>query len=161
MKENKYDNLIESIINEDVTPPHVFRDYKGGIDWDADGNLTVVTPDYDDEDDYDEESEGEPYDIHYPTEEEIESIARLEKVSPEQISYTNILQDYMVAMENDDYSGLSEEDEEYLAAWNAKYRYLWPLTQNDGEYPESEFGTCDICGLKGDVVPVMILIRRG
>ena len=156
----KYDNLIETIINEDVTPPHVFRDYRGGIDWDADGNLTVVTPDYDDDED-DEEYEGEPYDIHYPTEEEIESIARLEKVSPEQISYTNILQDYMVAMENDDYSGLSEEDEEYLASWNAQYRYLWPLTCNNGESPESEFGECDICGLRGDVVPVMILIRRG
>ena len=159
MKENKYDNLIESIINEDVTPPYAFRDYAGGIDWDADGNLKVITPEYDDEeDDFDGE---EPYDIHYPTEKEIEEIARLEGVSPEQISYTNILRDYMVAMENDDYSGLNEEDEEYLAAWNAKYLYLWSLTQNDGEYPESEFGTCDICGLKGDVVPVMILIKRG
>ena len=156
----KYDILIESIIEEDVTPPNVFRDYKGGIDWDDDGNLTVITPDEDEDDDYEIDGE-EPYDIHYPTEKEREEIARLEGVSPEQISYTNILSDYMVAMENNDYSGLSEEDEEYLSAWNAKYRYLWPLTQNDGEYPDSEFGKCDICGLKGDVVPVMILIRRG
>lgn len=157
----KYDILIESIIEDDVTPPHVFKDYRGGIDWDADGNLTVITPEEDDDDDYFDDEEGEPYDIHYPTEKEREEIARLEGVSPEQISYTNILQDYMVAMENDDYSGLSEEDEEYLAAWNAQYRYLWPLTCNNGESPESEFGECDICGLRGDVVPVMILIRRG
>lgn len=159
MKESKYNILIESIIEEDVTPPHVFRDYKGGIDWDADGNLTVITPDEDEDDDYEIDDE-EPYDIHYPTEKEREEIARLEGVSPEQISYTNILRDYMVAMENDDYSGLNEEDEEYLSDWNAHYRYLWPLTQNDGEYPESEFGKCDICGLMGDVVPVMILIKR-
>lgn len=159
MKESKYDILIESIIEEDVTPPNVFRDYRGGIDWDADGNLTVITPDEDEDDDYEIDGE-EPYDIHYPTEKEREEIARLEGVSPEQISYTNILRDYMVAMENDDYSGLSEEDEEYLSAWNARYRYLWPLTQNDGEYPDSEFGKCDICGLKGDVVPVMILIKQ-
>ena len=159
MKESKYDILIESIIEEDVTPPHVFRDYRGGIDWDADGNLTVITPDEDEDDDYEIDGE-EPYDIHYPTEKEREEIARLEGVSPEQISYTNILRDYMVAMENDDYSGLSEEDEEYLSAWNARYRYLWPLTQNDGEYPDSEFGKCDICGLNGDVVPVMILIKQ-
>lgn len=159
MKESKYDILIESIIEEDVTPPHVFRDYRGGIDWDADGNLTVITPDEDEDDDYEIDGE-EPYDIHYPTEKEREEIARLEGVSPEQISYTNILRDYMVAMENDDYSGLNEEDEEYLSAWNARYRYLWPLTQNDGEYPDSEFGKCDICGLNGDVVPVMILIKQ-
>lgn len=157
MKESKYDILIESIIEEDVTPPHVFRDYRGGIDWNADGNLTVITPIEEEDDDFDGE---EPYDIHYPTEKEREEIARLEDVSPEQISYTNILRDYMVAMENDDYSGLNEEDEEYLSAWNACYRYLWPLTQNDGEYPDSEIGKCDICGLKGDVVPVMILIKR-
>lgn len=36
---------------EDTTPPWVGRKYNGGIDFDADGNLQVITPDEDDDDD--------------------------------------------------------------------------------------------------------------
>ena len=56
---------------EDTTPPWVGRKYNGGIDFDADGNLQVITPDEDDDDDYEVpplfDSEQERYDIALAT----------------------------------------------------------------------------------------------
>lgn len=56
---------------EDTTPPWVGRKYNGGIDFDADGNLQVITPDEDDDDDYEVpplfDSEQERHDIALAT----------------------------------------------------------------------------------------------
>lgn len=56
---------------EDTTPPWVGRKYNGGIDFDADGNLQVITPDEDDDDDYEApplfDSEQERHDIALAT----------------------------------------------------------------------------------------------
>lgn len=57
---------------EDITPPWIGRQYIGGIDFDADGNLQVITPDEDDDDDDYEapplfDSEQERHDIALAT----------------------------------------------------------------------------------------------
>ena len=56
---------------EETTPPWVGRKYNGGIDFDADGNLQVITPDEDDDDDYEVpplfDSEQERHDIALAT----------------------------------------------------------------------------------------------
>lgn len=56
---------------EETTPPWVGRKYNGGIDFDADGNLQVITPDEDDDDDYEApplfDSEQERHDITLAT----------------------------------------------------------------------------------------------
>lgn len=56
---------------EETTPPWVFKKYNGGIDFDADGNLQVITPDEDDDDDYEApplfDSEQERHDIALAT----------------------------------------------------------------------------------------------
>lgn len=52
---------------EETTPPWVGRKYNGGIDFDADGNLQVITPDDDEDDDYEApplfDSEQERHDL--------------------------------------------------------------------------------------------------
>ena len=56
---------------EETTPSWVGRQYNGGIDFDADGNLQVITPDEDDDDDYEApplfDSEQERHDIALAT----------------------------------------------------------------------------------------------
>ena len=56
---------------EETTPPWVGRKYNGGIDFDADGNLQVITPDEDDDEDYEApplfDSEQERHDIALAT----------------------------------------------------------------------------------------------
>lgn len=42
---------IQEQEEEYITPPWIGRQYIGGIDFDADGNLQVITPDEDDDDD--------------------------------------------------------------------------------------------------------------
>ena len=110
------------------------------------------------EDDF--EDVGEPWEIHYPTEKELKEIARLEKVTVDDICEAEICDHYMSALETGDYSGLDEQDERLLDEWCLKYRYLWPLTQNDGEFPEASFGECDVCGMAGSVVPVLCVQRK-
>lgn len=51
---------------------------------------------------------GEPWEIHYPTEKELKEIARLEKVTVDDIFETEICDHYMSALETGDYSGLDE-----------------------------------------------------
>lgn len=46
---NEFDKHEEQ--EETTTPPWIGRQYNGGIDFDADGNLQVITPDDDDDDD--------------------------------------------------------------------------------------------------------------
>ena len=112
------------------------------------------------QEEYQVEDMGEPWEIHYPTEKELKEIARLEKVTVDDIFETEICDHYMSALETGDYSGLDEQDERLLDEWCLKYRYLWPLTQNDGEFPEASFGECDVCGMSGNVVPVLCVQRK-
>lgn len=149
-----HDKLIDEILDETFIMP---REYMGGMDIDADGNLQVNTPDYDDEDE--DIVEPNPWDIHYPTEEEIKEIARLEKVNPEKITYMDVCVYFVPVLEYDDTSGLEESEIDALEEWSHKYRYLWPLTCYNGENPEPSFGKCNICGLRANVVPILVVER--
>jgi hypothetical protein len=106
-----------------------------------------------------EEQEEEPWEIHYPTEKELMNIARLNKVSVDDIFEAEICDHYLFALEYNDDTALDEEDEKLLDEWCAENRYLHQLTQNAGEFPEAYFGKCDICGMAGNVVPVLCVKR--
>ena len=106
-----------------------------------------------------EEQEEEPWEIHYPTEKELMDIARLNKVAVDDIFEAEICDHYLCALEYGDDTGLDEEDEKLLEEWCSENRYLHQLTQNDGEFPEAYFGKCDICGMAGNVVPVLCVKR--
>ena len=108
-----------------------------------------------------EEQEEEPWEIHYPTEKELMNIARLNKVSVDDIFEAEICDHYLCALEYGDDTALDEEDEKLLDEWCAENRYLHQLTQNDGEFPEAYFGKCDICGMVGNVVPVLCVKKAG
>ena len=108
-----------------------------------------------------EEQEEEPWEIHYPTEKELMNIARLNKVSVDDIFEVEICDHYLCALEYGDDTALDEEDEKLLDEWCAENRYLHQLTQNDGEFPEAYFGKCDICGMAGNVVPVLCVKKAG
>lgn len=108
-----------------------------------------------------EEQEEESWEIHYPTEKELMNIARLNKVSVDDIFEAEICDHYLCALEYGDDTALDEEDEKLLDEWCAENRYLHQLTQNDGEFPEAYFGKCDICGMVGNVVPVLCVKKAG
>ena len=108
-----------------------------------------------------EEQEEEPWEIHYPTEKELMNIARLNKVSVDDIFEAEICDHYLCALEYGDDTALDEEDEKLLDEWCTENRYLHQLTQNDGEFPEAYFGKCDICGMVGNVVPVLCVKKAG
>lgn len=148
-----HDKLIDEILDESFIMP---REYMGGMDIDADDNSQDFTPDYDDDEVI---VEPNPWDIHYPTEEEIKEIARLEKVNPDKITYMDVCGYFVPVLEYDDTSGLEESENDALEEWSHKYRYLWPLTCYNGENPEPSFGKCNICGLRGNVVPILVVER--
>ena len=160
---------VEKILEEDVPNPKNMRDCYNWCDrwykkiegitysWYNDPNPLSY---YEEQEEDQVEDMGEPWEIHYPTEKELKEIARLEKVTVDDICEVEICDHYMSALETGDYSGLDEQDERLLDEWCLKYRYLWPLTQNDGEFPEASFGRCDVCGLSGNVVPVLCVQRK-
>lgn len=160
---------VEKILEEDVPNPESMRDcynwcdrwYKKieGLTYSYYNDPNPLSY-YEEQEEDQVEDIGEPWEIHYPTEKELKEIARLEKVTVDDIFETEICDHYMSALETGDYSGLDEQDERLLDEWCLKYRYLWTLTQNDGEFPEASFGECDVCGMAGNVVPVLCIQRK-
>lgn len=122
--------------------------------------LDTILEDIEDQiSDYPNYNEDNQYDIDYPSDETIEMWAKHFDISPDRVCYPNISQYYLPCIENDDYSGLEEDEEIALRNWLKKYHYCAPLTCLNGEYPESSFSRCDITGLQSDCVPVVAFKR--
>jgi hypothetical protein len=112
------------------------------------------------ENDYvDFDDERYPYEIEYPSNESVEMWANHFGVSADKVCYPDISHHFLACIENDDWSGLDEDEEIALRNWMKRYYYCAPLTCVSGDYPEPSFSRCDITGLKSDCVPVVAFKR--